>query len=265
MNNQAELISIGSELLNGRTRNALGQILGKTLTKLGLRLIRDTTIPDDFDLIQSTVEEALNRTDMVFVSGGLGPTMDDITRDAISALLDQKVIMDSDTVKEITRRSAARGHIMTEAALRQALVLEGAEVLANAVGSAPGQKIALLESKFLFIMPGPPVEFSAILEDNVVPWLQGRFLDAKPTLVREIHTRGIIESDIVTLIESANFSPWDIEMGFYPGDGRVDIRLAAAPKNRFELEEAEESLRKILDPFTIEDDSLSSEDLDPLF
>ena len=88
MDIKAELVSIGNELLSGRTLNTHGQDLGAALAAIGLQLVRDTTIPDDIAIIQDAVGEALGRTDLVFASGGLGPTVDDITRDALAGLLD---------------------------------------------------------------------------------------------------------------------------------------------------------------------------------
>ena len=93
MNNQAELISIGNELLSGRTLNTHGQDLGATLAAIGLQLARDTTIPDGIPTIVNAVKEALGRVDLIFASGGLGPTVDDITRDALGRLLERKIVL----------------------------------------------------------------------------------------------------------------------------------------------------------------------------
>ena len=249
MNNQAELISIGNELLSGQTLNTHARGLGAVLAAIGLQLARDTTIPDDIPTIGSAVNEALNRTPLVFVSGGLGPTTDDITRDALAQALDQRIILDPPTVETITRRYAARGRAMTPAAERQALVLEGATVLPNSVGAAPGQRIGLPDDRFLFVLPGPPGEFNAILNEEIVPWLKQRFPDARPHPTRTVHTTGIGESDMVTLLENAAFHPAQVDLGFYPGKGRVQIRLTADPGRESEVDAAEQILRNLLADF----------------
>ena len=205
MNIQAELISIGNELLSGRTLNTHGQDLGAALSVIGLQLVRDTTIPDEMDSIGSAVSEALARVDLVFVSGGLGPTVDDITRDALAKLLHQKIVLDQPTVEYLNEWYEKRGRALTLAATRQAQVLEKAVVLPNSVGAAPGQRIELPDEKTLFVMPGPPNEFNAILSEEIVPWLNVRYTGARPKLVRIIQTKGIGESDIVTILENAGF------------------------------------------------------------
>ena len=248
----AELVSIGNELLSGRTLNAHARTLGRALAAIGLRLVRDTTIPDDIPTIGSVALEALERTGLVFASGGLGPTVDDITRDALARALGRRIVLDADSVERMAERYAARGREMNAAAERQALVLEGAVVLPNPVGAAPGQRIELPGEKILFVLPGPPGEFGAILEEEIVPWLRERFPDARPNLVRVFHTRGIGESDIVAILERAKFQPSEVELGFYPAKGKVEIRLTAAPGNESQIDRVLETLRSLLSEFAVE-------------
>jgi nicotinamide-nucleotide amidase len=238
MNISAELVSIGSELLSGRSLNTHAKDLGGALTGIGLRLERDTTIPDDIEVIGSAVKEALKRVDLVFVSGGLGPTSDDRTREALSRLLEQKIVLHEETVSYLKGWYTKRGRSITAAGERQALVLENSSVLPNSVGAAPGQRIDLSSGKTLFVLPGPPGEFNAILSEEIVPWLADRFADVRPSFVRIVHTRGIGESDIVTLLERAGFNPGEIELGFYPGRGRVEIHLTAGADKAPEVDEA---------------------------
>jgi nicotinamide-nucleotide amidase len=243
------LISIGNELLNGRTLNTHGRDLGSALAAMGLTLARDTTIPDDSSLIQSAVQEALGRTGLVFVSGGLGPTVDDITRDALGELLGQQIVLHQPTVEHLRGWYESRGRKMTPAGERQALVLEHATALFNRVGAAPGQRIDLPHGRTLFILPGPPDEFNAILNDEIIPWLKIRFVNARPRLVRIVRTRGIGESDIVTILEGAVFKPANIELGFYPGQGKVEIRLTADPEHELAVTEAEQALLQLLEDY----------------
>ncbi len=246
MDIKAELISIGNELLSGRTLNTHGQDLGAALSAIGLQLMRDTTIPDEIPIIQGAVQEALARTDLVFVSGGLGPTVDDITRDALAKLLDRKIILDQLSVDAMAKRYAARGRGMTPAAERQGQVLEGSTVLANSVGAAPGQRIELPENRTLFVLPGPPKEFNAILNEKIIPWLKERYAGVRPRLVRIIRTKGIGESDLVTILEDAGFNADNIALGFYPGMGKVEIRLTSPHDFETEINTAAQALRSLL-------------------
>lgn len=246
MNISAELISIGNELLSGRTLNTHGRDLGGALAIIGLQLVRDTTIPDDIPTIGSAVKEALGRVDLVFVSGGLGPTSDDITRDALSQLLERKIVLHEATVSHLKGWYKNRGRSITSAGERQALVLENSSVLPNSVGAAPGQRIDLSAGKTLFVLPGPPNEFNAILSGEIVPWLQDRYPDARPNLIRIVRTKGIGESDIVTILEAADFNPADVDFGFYPGMGKVEIRLTADPDKETEIDQAEQLLLSLL-------------------
>jgi molybdenum cofactor synthesis domain-containing protein len=246
MKTDLELISIGSELLSGRTLNSHAQTLGAALTAIGLRLSRDTTIPDEIGTIQSAVSEALERVDVAVVSGGLGPTSDDITREALAGLCGCKIVMSSAALSTLHQRFKERGRTVNAAAERQALILEGAETLLNSAGMAPGERLNLPGNKTLFILPGPPNEFAAVLADHMVPWLRQQFRDAVPLELRVLTTQGIGESDIVTRLEAANFQPLDVTLGFYPGGGKVEIRLTAEKKHRSGLETAERALRALL-------------------
>jgi len=246
MNPDIELISIGSELLSGRTLNTHAQTLGSALVKIGLRLSRDTTVPDESETIRSAVHEALERTDIVVVSGGLGPTSDDITRAALGKLFKRDIVMSPEALGELRKRYTERGRDLTPAAERQALILDGAVTLLNSVGAAPGERLDLPGGRTLFIVPGPPGEFAAVLEERIIPWLREQFRDAVPLEERLILTEGIGESDIVTRLEEAGFQTSEISVGFYPGFGKVEIRLSASKEHLWALDAAEGTLRDIL-------------------
>ena len=246
MNSLIELVSIGSELLSGRTLNTHARTLGGELAQIGLKLARDTTIPDEIPVIQSAIRSALERVDIVVVSGGLGPTVDDITRDALAALFDVGIVLSDSALEAIKARYTARGYPFTPAAERQALVLDGADVLLNSAGCAPGERFTLPGGKVLFITPGPPVEFAAVLGEHIIPWLRETFPDAVPDGLRVLMTQGIGESLLVTHLEEAGFQCPDISIGFYPGSGKVEIRLSAPNDKVAVLNEAEKTLRELL-------------------
>lgn len=244
MNTAIELISIGTELLSGRTLNTHAQALGAALTNIGLHLTRDTTIPDERAVIQSAVNEAFARTDIVLVSGGLGPTVDDITREALAEMFGVKIVLSAAGLDAMLKRFAKRGIEMTPASERMALVLEGSETLVNSAGCAAAQRLNLPDGKILFLLPGPPNEFAAVLGDHIVPWLREQFPDAAPDEMRVLTTQGLGESAIVMRLEKEQFQCPDISIGFYPGQGRVEIRLNAQPAHVAALDAAEKTLRE---------------------
>lgn len=246
MDIKAELISIGNELLSGQTLNTHGRDLGAALSAIGLQLERDTTILDEIPAIQQTVREALDRTDLLFISGGLGPTVDDMTREALAGLFGQAIVPHPSTIAHLHDWYTGKGRKMTPAGERQALVLEKAAVLPNPIGAAPGQRLDLPDHKTLFVLPGPPKEFNAILQAEIVPWLRILHANARPKLVRIVHTKGIGESDIVTILEAARFNPANMAIGFYPGMGKVEIRLTALPEFEQDIENAAATLRTLL-------------------
>ena len=249
MDIQAELISIGNELLSGQTLNTHGRDLGEALLRMGLRLSRDTTVPDEIPVIEQTVEDAMTRVDLVFVSGGLGPTVDDITRDALAQLFNRKIVLDQPTVEQIESWFEAKGKKMSLAATRQAQVLEGSTVLSNSAGHAPGQRIETDDGKTVFVLPGPPREFNSILNEEIIPWLKNRYADIKPLIVRVVRTAGIGESDIVTILEKAGFHPPEVDLGFYPGEGRVKIRLSSTADHEHKVLEAQATLQQLLSAY----------------
>ena len=252
MNCSIELISIGNELLSGRTLNSHAQTLGATLTEIGLTLSRDTTIPDDPEIIKSAVSEAFERVDIVVISGGLGPTVDDITREALAGLFERNIVMSPEGLAELHKRYTDRGHAINPASERMVLILEGAETLINSAGSAVAQRLDFSDlGKTLFVLPGPPAEFAAVLNDHLVSWFRKTFPEAVPLELRVMTTQGIGESDIVTLLEKENFQYSELSIGFYPGFGKVEIRLSASPEKKGALDESERTLRVLLQDYLI--------------
>ena len=243
---QAELISTGAELLNGRTVNTHAQRLGRALGALGLRLVRDTTVADDRTAIAEAVSSALRRAPLVFISGGLGPTCDDVTREALSDALGRRIVTDAATLEGLRVRYEHMGRSLTESRARQAQALEGAVVLANSVGAAPGQRIEI-DGRTLFVLPGPPREFEAVLEEGILPWLRLRFPDARPLPERLFLVCGFGESDVIERFEQAGFEAGALELAYCAAPGNLEVRLTGAgPADATLVEEKAAQVREIL-------------------
>ncbi len=239
-----ELVSTGAELLNGRSVNTHARLLGGRLEDLGFRLTRETTVGDVEADIADAVRAALERARVVAVSGGLGPTCDDVTREALGGLLGRRLISDAASLEALRARYARLGRALTESRRRQALVLEGAVALPNRAGAAPGQRIELGE-RVIFVLPGPPAEFSAILEDHVIPWLRAHFPDVRPPARVIFQLCGIAESDAVERLAAAGFDPAPFELAYCASPGNLEIRLRGAPDQAAALAEKANMVRAL--------------------
>ena len=224
MNPAVELVSTGAELLSGRTVNAHAQTLARHLADLGLPLLRDTTVPDDRAAIREALAGALDRVPLVIVSGGLGPTSDDVTRDAVADVVGRSIVMHEPTRDSIRERYARTNRIWSESVARHALVLEGADVLPNRAGLAPGECITWRD-RSIFLLPGPPPEFEAVLEDHVVPNLRARA--GAPPLQQLFQVTGIGESDIIRILPEPEFPGPGVAVAYCARPGRIEIRLTA--------------------------------------
>ena len=232
-----ELINTGSELMLGRVLNTHQQWLCRRLADLGYLVTRQTAVPDTAADIQQSVREALARADLIVTTGGLGPTSDDITRELIAELLGKKLREDAAIVDEIKKFFVSRNRPMPERNRVQALVPEGALVLANPRGTAPGLAMKVEPNPFrasgkpgwLVMLPGPPRELHPLFTETVVPLLQ-RVLPLEYKLVcRTLRTTGIGESAVQEKIDGplGQLLQTGLELGYCAHLGAVDVRLAA--------------------------------------
>ncbi|HMP88684.1 MAG TPA: competence/damage-inducible protein A [Kiritimatiellia bacterium] len=229
-----ELVTTGAELLNGRVINRHAQWLGNQLTPLGWRLVRDTTVPDDLTAMREAIFSALDRVDVVIVTGGLGPTSDDVTREIAADWMGTGVVMHEPTRTAVIASYRSRNKPLNSTVERHALVVQGAHILHNAHGMAPGEYLAKNE-KHLFLLPGPPREFHGVMTDHVLPWFaQNRIGDIPMTQL--FQTAGLGESDIAARLEDNGYSQLNVETAYCAEPGRVVIRITQkdADKNAFE-------------------------------
>lgn len=238
-----ELVCTGSELLSGRTINSHAATLAALLTDLGLPLVRETTIPDERAAIRDAIVSALGRAPIVITTGGLGPTSDDLTRDVAAEIAGARVVMHEPTKERIRLRYESAGRVFTALAARHALIVENAEVLENRVGLCPGELVRIGD-RYLFLLPGPPAEFRAVLEDGVLPRL--RELAGPPPAMRVLMTCCIGESDILRLLPESEFPGPEVEVAYCARPGRVEIRLFADSSRRAAVERAAARARAAL-------------------
>ncbi len=258
-----DLINTGTELLLGQTLNTHAHWLGGELFPLGLRLQRQTAIPDGEE-IRLALLESIPRSDVILVTGGLGPTSDDISREITAELLGLPLELDEAALAHIETYLASRHRDMTPSNRRQAMVPRGARVLENPVGTAPGLHVPPLERDLagvthtpdIFLLPGPPRELYPMWESQVKPWLQARLTEAPPAL-RNFKFHGPGEAQIAETLEAALLAAGVKELGYCVRPGEVIVRAIG---EETALEAAEALVRRTFphDLFT-EGDALMEE------
>ncbi len=229
---KAIVISVGDELLTGRTLNTNLKTIAEFLGRFGIEILRDCTVRDDQEEIVKSIKEALKDADVVIVTGGLGITVDDVTRAAIAKATGVKLIFDEKLYKDIEKKMIERGVKVTDVHKNYGYVPEGFELIKNDFGLAPGYW-GNLNGKILFVLPGPPHELRNILENAAE-----KFANLSPVniLIRTVKTFGLKESDIVEILKD------DIKfltpIGFYPiVPGMVDLKLTLKGENTEKLQD----------------------------
>ena len=220
-----ELITIGSELLAGQTLNTNALFVGERLGEAGLTLSRQTAIPDDHDVIVATLEESMARAEWVIVSGGLGPTNDDVTRKAIAETLGRMLVFHDEILQELKDRYTRAGRAVTPYLETQALLPTNAEIIPNPIGTAVG---FYLKSKGTTIVavPGVPREMGPMIADHVVPRIAALAETTTKTIVWS--TTGTPESRLYELIEPAMQNHPEITVAFLPSEHGVRLKFSAS-------------------------------------
>ncbi|MDP2993511.1 MAG: molybdopterin-binding protein, partial [Anaerolineales bacterium] len=249
----AEIITIGTELLLGETADINTRFIARVLRGLGIDLFRAQTIGDNAGRIAETVRQALERADIVITTGGLGPTVDDPTRQAIAQAVGVELEFHPELWEQITARISRYGRTPTENQKRQAYIPKDAIVIENPVGTAPafiveisspsplrlrsGQALTPLSkgdgNKVVVSLPGVPREMETLLTDAIVPYLQKHFDLHAVLKIRTLHVSGLgegmIDDQIGDLETLANPT-----VGLTAHSGVVDIRIAAKAETEAE-------------------------------
>lgn len=222
-----EILSIGDELLIGQTINTNASWLGQECSKIGLRIVQVTTISDEKQAIKDAIDEAFKRSDLVIVTGGLGPTKDDITKYTLCEYFDSELEIHLPTLQRIEAFFAHRNRPMLQANILQAELPRKCEVLENKNGTAAGMWFEK-EGKILVSLPGVPYEMKGIMLEEVFPRVKVRF-ELKGIYHRTILTQGIGESFLAEMIKD-----WENEvreagfgLAYLPSPGIVKLRLTS--------------------------------------
>ena len=223
------VINTGTEILLGDVLNTHLGFIAKEIFPLGLRVGRQVTVPDG-EAIRSALKEAFTEAEIVMVTGGLGPTTDDITREITADLLGLKLRHDAAIMASITERAAVRGFRLTDRIPRQAEIPVGATVLANDHGTAPGLYLpptstAAVKSPHLFLLPGPPRELRPMFREKVLPLLREIAPTGASVKCRTYRLAGMGESLVEEAVGAQLLAISGLEIGYCARPGEVDLRL----------------------------------------
>ena len=222
----AEILSIGSELTVGETRDTNAGELARDLTTLGVRVGRLVALPDDIATVTAAFESALQRSDLVVCTGGLGPTPDDLTREAIAAAVGAEPHVDPELERWLRGLFERRSIPFPETNLKQAWLLPSTTAIPNSNGTAPGWFVDALDGRVIVALPGPPREMRPMWTDWVLPRLRERGL-GRATAVRVLRLAGIGESLIAERIGETQLRATNPIIATYARADAVDVRISA--------------------------------------
>lgn len=221
----AEMLAVGAELLAGETRDTNSGDIAGELTRLGVEVGRMSQLPDDLEVVTAAVRDAIERVDLVVTTGGLGPTPDDLTREAIAAALAETPTVDPELEAWLRELWAARGLPFSDVNLKQAWLIPSAEALPNPNGTAPGWWVER-EDVIVVALPGPPRELQPMWRDHVLPRLRARGLGLDRA-VTTLHLVGIGESALVDVVGTELLEADNPRMATYARADFVDVRVSA--------------------------------------
>lgn len=253
---RAEVVAVGTELLLGDVINGNAATIGRALADAGIDVIRATAVGDDEATIVDAIRSALGRAESVLVTGGIGPTQDDLTREAIAAAAGVALLRDDQLAEALLARYAAlgrRGRALPAMNLRQAELPVGATAIPNPKGTAPGVRMEL-DGGVVYALPGVPHEMTAMLQESVLPDLLAR-ADAPASIVsRTLHTAGMWESAVAEALselhdrlQATSGAP---TLAWLAGKGQTRVRITARTATReqalAQIEPVEAEIRAVL-------------------
>lgn len=223
---KAEIIAVGTELLLGQIVNTNARYLSQGLAALGIDVFFQTVVGDNAARIRQSIDTARSRADLLLFTGGLGPTMDDLTKDVLAGYLGRSMVVHEPTLRTIEEMHLSRGSAMVESNRRMANLIEGSAPLENTVGSAVGCAILQDGTRYV-LLPGPPMEMTAMFEGAATRWLMAELGEGAPLHSRILRFAGIGESRLEQVLMDLIESQSDPTIAPYAKEGEVAIRLSS--------------------------------------
>ncbi len=238
-----DIISIGDELLIGQVVNTNSSWIGNKLNSVSLPINRIITIADTANAISDTLTDCLKSSKVVLITGGLGPTQDDLTKATILNFFDSKLVLNKEVLAHVESFFTKRGRVLTESNRLQAMVPDKCEIVKNNQGTAPGMHFVKEGTHFVF-MPGVPFEMKHIMQEWVIPYFS-KLCSVKPKVQKTVLTSGMGESFLAdTISEWENNLPENTSLAYLPSPGRVRLRISVSADN---LKTAKKQLQKHID------------------
>ena len=223
-----EVLTIGTELLLGYTVDTNAAELGRALAAAGAEITRRTTVADRPEAIRAGVVEALERTGFVIATGGLGPTRDDMTKTVVAELLDKRLVLDERVLASIERRFQRMGRPMPAINRTQAEIPEGATILPNPHGTAPGLWVEDARGRIVVLLPGVPREMRGLLVEEVLPRIVARQGGSRRVVLsRTVRTTGVSESALAERVGPIEPEIAPLTLAYLPSVDGVDLRVTA--------------------------------------
>lgn len=230
----AEIVSVGTELLMGQVVNTDAQFIAQRLAPLGFQVFYHTTVGDNVKRLTAVVHQAVERSDVVVFTGGLGPTDDDLTKETVAAALGLTVELIPEEAERLKKHFETRGYVFTPNNLKQASFPKSAIILPNAFGTAPGC-IMTAENKTAILLPGPPRELFPMFQNHVMPYLEK--LSGNKLYSRELRIFGKGESTITYELRDIIETQTNPTVAPYVKTGEVSLRVTALCQNEAEGEQ----------------------------
>ncbi|MBN8578651.1 MAG: competence/damage-inducible protein A [Cytophagales bacterium] len=248
----AELLTIGDEILYGQIVDTNAQWMSIELDKIGIKVVRKTTVGDVESEILTAFEEAEKRADVILITGGLGPTSDDLTKPCLAKYFNCNLAINAEALAEVTEFFKSRGRELTELNRQQAALPTACQKITNVLGTAPGMWFDKGDKVFMS-MPGVPHEMKKIMTDHVIPRL-GKKFELPVIHHKVIRTIGIGESMLAEKIAAwENALPSHIKLAYLPSLGEVKLRLTGFGSSLAQLEsettELVEKLKALVSPY----------------
>jgi nicotinamide-nucleotide amidase len=222
-----EIVTIGTEILLGHLVDTNAAFVARRLADAGINVFAKHSVGDNTERLAAMLAGVLERADGAITTGGLGPTVDDLTKDAVGRTVGRPLVLHEPSLRAIEARFAAMGRAMTDNNVSQAILPEGSTVLENPHGTAPGFVALRADGKFIASMPGVPREMKPMLTERLIPWLTRRF-DVRSTIfTRTLHTVGIGESELDRRIDDLFRALENPKIALLAHSGRVDVKIMA--------------------------------------
>jgi nicotinamide-nucleotide amidase len=244
---KSEIVAVGTELLLGNIVNTNAQYLSQKLADLGIDVFYHVAVGDNLQRLSDTIKTSLERADLVITSGGLGPTVDDLTKEGVADALGLKLLPHEASIKKIEGMFKALGRPMTENNLKQGYIPEGAAILENDNGTAPGVLIEK-NGKIVIMLPGPPKELYPMFEDKVLPYLRTKVHSTIRS--RMLRVIGVGESAVEDMLKEIFRTQTNPTIAPYAKDAEVHLRITAKSDTIDEadrlIDQMEERVKAIL-------------------